>query len=1330
MLQTMTPEEIQARIDEYTAALARGAAIDQDLADSYRDASVGLKGFSRQLRSSQALLTTSLGGLVKSVSEGNTSATIYNDAIGAAAKVTATYAQQVPVLGKALSVTITAFGAVAKSLTAQADQEFALFQDLSRSGLANGMDDAFKNLQKAGYTMKEIGEFGSLMKQNSTVLATMGGTAQEGLTKFTKIAKEINQSQLGTGLMRMGNKMPDITNGIANYIKFQQMGGQSISKDEKEVAKNANEFMIEQDKLTKLTGLSAEEQNKIHQEALGSQQYAAMEFGLQKEAREHAGTARGKEAERKLLFNKQMLGVIQAKGGTKVRKDAELYIAKALNTDGARRFERGYGQLAEFMAAGGTDIADAANLFAQDAATTLEQAGELARSGNFEKNLGSLAEMARVASTSNTDMAQAVEDAKQAIQDQIDGKDKPTAKMVAFNQNERDSALSAAALYHATMGVTTSALEYFSIVTRNVANIFGKLAGKEGNMGGKEARGGIGGVLATTAAGAGVGAGAGALVGGIGAIPGALIGAILGLGTGIMGLFADGGYTGDGGKYEPAGIVHKGEYVLDATTTKNLGLNKSITGYSSGGYTGDGGKYEPAGIVHKGEYVIDASTTKDLGLNKTISTGTGYADGGKVNDPKVKSTAGVQPQNNSAEIKKLNSTINANYQSVMNRIDQLAQKVSSIQAVSNKPSIKTGTDNSKNLTGSTESFQSILSTLDKKIATFFGINSTPTTTPVENNKKLNKSNVDISTNEANFDAGAVNSQGYAQFARAIADMPIKKAKPDTAIADTPTKKSDTLLDQYLSTMGSIYDKMSDFVGTKPNKVEANTPIKKSDTLLDQYLSTMGSIYDKMSDFVSEKPTKSIADTPTKKSDTVQNQYQSILDSVNQRMAAFGRTSNKISSPAPTNTSTTIAEGITSPTTPEQSQTEKPLSNTPEISGKPEQSGFEEMKRLISGIGSYQGILDISSKQIKSSKGNSNTVFDSYNTILSEQKTDSEQFANKLNSAIDPVIKNFSSLTLTTKQLTGLLDELPIEGGENKEGDTGGIIGQAKSLISSTFEKIKQSLGLSSGSKMVSGTGDMYQFGAASSGGSAGGGAEEKPKDTTTEAVPSGSPPSPGAGGGGGTGKEEGVKPDILSKKTALESAIGKKITVTSGFRAGAPNHGDGSAIDLGFGANNFGGEAERAKLYTKALDLGFNGIGAEYKAAGGAHIHLDTTHPGLMGWGSNGTWSELKNESPFLEQLITARRAGKPGPTPPSAATGGVIAGPTSGYEATLHGTEAVVPLPDGRTIPVQTKNGGNSNGAQEQISLLTQELSKLDSLLSIMAKQNDITDRMLKNQG
>jgi hypothetical protein len=52
--------------------------------------------------------------------------------------------------------------------------------------------------------------------------------------------------------------------------------------------------------------------------------------------------------------------------------------------------------------------------------------------------------------------------------------------------------------------------------------------------------------------------------------------------------FADGGYTGAGGKYEPAGIVHRGEFVFDkATTSRNRGLfeaiHRGMAGYANGG---------------------------------------------------------------------------------------------------------------------------------------------------------------------------------------------------------------------------------------------------------------------------------------------------------------------------------------------------------------------------------------------------------------------------------------------------------------------------------------------------------------------------------------------------------------------------------------------------------------------------------------------------------------------------------------------------------------------------------------------------------------------------
>lgn len=43
--------------------------------------------------------------------------------------------------------------------------------------------------------------------------------------------------------------------------------------------------------------------------------------------------------------------------------------------------------------------------------------------------------------------------------------------------------------------------------------------------------------------------------------------------------------------------------------------------------------------------------------------------------------------------------------------------------------------------------------------------------------------------------------------------------------------------------------------------------------------------------------------------------------------------------------------------------------------------------------------------------------------------------------------------------------------------------------------------------------------------------------------------------------------------------------------------------------------------------------------------------------------------------------------------SGGISSGPRSGYPVALHGTEAIVPLPDGRTIPVTVKGMGGGGG-------------------------------------
>ncbi len=70
---------------------------------------------------------------------------------------------------------------------------------------------------------------------------------------------------------------------------------------------------------------------------------------------------------------------------------------------------------------------------------------------------------------------------------------------------------------------------------------------------------------------------------------------------------------------------------------------------------------------------------------------------------------------------------------------------------------------------------------------------------------------------------------------------------------------------------------------------------------------------------------------------------------------------------------------------------------------------------------------------------------------------------------------------------------------------------------------------------------------------------------------------------------------------------------------------------------------------------------------------------------------------------------------------GGIASGPKSGYQATLHGTEAVVPLPDGKTIPVTMPE------MSSQVSMMSEQITRLDELIALMRNANGISNKILQ---
>ncbi|WP_095192324.1 phage tail length tape measure family protein [Pseudomonas sp. Irchel 3A7] len=110
-------------------------------------------------------------------------------------------------------------------------------------------------------------------------------------------------------------------------------------------------------------------------------------------------------------------------------------------------------------------------------------------------------------------------------------------------------------------------------------------------------------------------------------------------------------------------------------------------GFSGGGYTGDGGKLEPKGVVHGGEFVVRKDVVSQPGarefLERMNSNTKGYANGGYVGSTSANSTAASQSASSAAPLA-LPPIVNQIYVNGNPDQDQLARMEESVNRASNK----------------------------------------------------------------------------------------------------------------------------------------------------------------------------------------------------------------------------------------------------------------------------------------------------------------------------------------------------------------------------------------------------------------------------------------------------------------------------------------------------------------------------------------------------------------------------------------------------------------------------------------------------------------------
>jgi hypothetical protein len=163
----------------------------------------------------------------------------------------------------------------AKAAGEMSDALYKGYQGLSQSGAAasDGLTGLLADVHKLGMGFQDLDRFNSMIAEGRKELVLFGGTVFEGRRRFADLGAAMMPFQ--ESLMNAGMTQQEINEATMGYIRLQSRVGQTQNRTANELAEGARRYLIEQDALTKLTGLTRKEQEDAREEIRSQERFAA-----------------------------------------------------------------------------------------------------------------------------------------------------------------------------------------------------------------------------------------------------------------------------------------------------------------------------------------------------------------------------------------------------------------------------------------------------------------------------------------------------------------------------------------------------------------------------------------------------------------------------------------------------------------------------------------------------------------------------------------------------------------------------------------------------------------------------------------------------------------------------------------------------------------------------------------------------------------------------------------------------------------------------------------------------------------------------------------------
>jgi hypothetical protein len=256
---------------------------------------------------------------------------------------------------------------LAKVVNEQSDALYKGFQDLSKSGGAasDGMTGLFGDIQKLGLGFQDLEGYTRLIADSSKELALFGGSVIQGRKQFANIGEAM--APFRESLFNAGMTQEEINEASMGYLRLQSRIGQTQNKTTQELADSARKYLIEQDALTKLTGMTRKEQEDAREEIRSQERFAATlaemrakgQHAAAKELEDTYLVLRSQSKEAAQGFADVSTGMLTTEAaqksylatqGQSMRVSQQIQAGQLSAAQGAQRLAKAHGDTAEAMA--------------------------------------------------------------------------------------------------------------------------------------------------------------------------------------------------------------------------------------------------------------------------------------------------------------------------------------------------------------------------------------------------------------------------------------------------------------------------------------------------------------------------------------------------------------------------------------------------------------------------------------------------------------------------------------------------------------------------------------------------------------------------------------------------------------------------------------------------------------------------------------------------------------------------------------------------------------------------------------------------------------------